>query len=128
LGLFCMTLKKNMIYEINPSWVEKTSIEVLKNSGSGKMPFPFMFWPIKYSPNFHSSSRKLLPTASMLFIAFQEISLPWVPVENFILAMRVSSKQIKLRTMNNSFRHILKLRNNSTNQGFVDPILSYFPQ
>ena len=25
-GLFCIALKKNMIYEINPSWVEKISI------------------------------------------------------------------------------------------------------
>jgi hypothetical protein len=30
LGLFCIALKNNMIYRINPSWIEKTSIEVLK--------------------------------------------------------------------------------------------------
>jgi hypothetical protein len=58
LGLFCIALKKNMIYEINPLWIEKTSIEVSKNSESGKMPFPFTFWPIKYFLNFHSKSRK----------------------------------------------------------------------
>jgi hypothetical protein len=74
IGSFYKELKKNMIYEINPSWIEKTLIEVLKNSGSGKMPFPFMFWPIKYFLNFHSRSRKLLQTASMLLIAFREIS------------------------------------------------------
>ena len=74
LGLFCIALKKNVIYEINPSWTEKTSIEILKNSKSGKVPFPFMFCPIKNFLGFHSSSRKLLPTALMLLIAFQEIS------------------------------------------------------
>ena len=38
MGPIYITLKRNMIYEINASWIEKTSIEVLKNSGSGKMP------------------------------------------------------------------------------------------
>ena len=71
---FFLILKKNIICEINPACIEKTSIEVLKNSGSGKMPFPFMLWPINYFLTFHSNSRKLLPTASMPFIAFQEIS------------------------------------------------------
>jgi len=39
VGSFYIALKKNMIYEINPSWIEKTLIEVLKNSGSGKITF-----------------------------------------------------------------------------------------
>jgi hypothetical protein len=39
----------------------------------GKMPFAFMFWPIEYFLNSHSSSKKLPQTASILLIAFQEI-------------------------------------------------------
>jgi len=38
LGLYCIAMKITMIYEINPSWIEKTSIEVLKNSGSDLPP------------------------------------------------------------------------------------------
>ena len=45
-----------------------------KKLRAGKIPFPFMYWPIKYFLNFHSSLRKLHPTASMLLIAFHGIS------------------------------------------------------
>jgi hypothetical protein len=37
-----------MIHEINQSWIEKTSTEVLKSSMFGKMLFPFMSWPVKF--------------------------------------------------------------------------------
>jgi hypothetical protein len=30
IGFFLYRIEKNMIYEIHPSWIEKTSIEVLK--------------------------------------------------------------------------------------------------
>ena len=50
LGIYCIALKNIMIHEINPSWIEKISTEVLKSSGSGKTPVPFMFWPVRYLP------------------------------------------------------------------------------
>jgi hypothetical protein len=74
LGLFCIALKNIVIHEINQSWIEKTSTEDLQSSGFGKTRLFYTSWPIKYFLNFHSSSKKLLPTASMLLIAFQEIS------------------------------------------------------
>jgi hypothetical protein len=37
---FLIRLINNMIHEINESWIERISIEVSKNSGSGKMWFP----------------------------------------------------------------------------------------
>ncbi len=88
IGSQCCIALKNIVFpihEINQSWIEKTSTEDLQSSGFGKTRLLYTSWPIKYFLNFHSSSRKLLPTASMLLIAFQEISqkaivvaaIPW---------------------------------------------------
>ena len=47
-------LKNNTVHGINKPWIEKTSTEDLKNSEFGKILFPFMSWPVKYLPTFHS--------------------------------------------------------------------------
>jgi hypothetical protein len=65
-----------MNHEISQSWIEKTSTEVLKNSGFGKMPQHFMSWPVRYLPTFHSNSRKSLQTASMPHTAFHYSRIP----------------------------------------------------
>jgi hypothetical protein len=64
LGLYCIALKNIMMHEINLSWIEKTSTEVLKSSGFGKTPLPFMFWPVRYLPTFHYSSPAFVAEAT----------------------------------------------------------------
>ncbi|MBC8217429.1 MAG: four helix bundle protein [Planctomycetes bacterium] len=53
-----MLLNNNTICEISTSWIEKTSIEGLRNSGCGKTRFPFTSWPVKYT-NFPFELKKV---------------------------------------------------------------------
>jgi hypothetical protein len=53
-------LKNNTVHGINKPWIEKTSTEDLKNSGSGKMPFAFMLFHDSNIPSFHVSGIKLV--------------------------------------------------------------------
>jgi len=48
-------LKNSTVHRMNNPWIEKISTEDLKNSGFDKMLFPFISWPVKYLPTFHSN-------------------------------------------------------------------------
>lgn len=73
LDLYDILLNNIVIHEINLSWYEKILIEAIKNSEFGKIRFPFTSWPVNYFQTFHSNSKRLLPTVSMLPTVFQEI-------------------------------------------------------
>jgi hypothetical protein len=54
IGSFLNRLEKKYALCDKPFMVEKSSIAALKDSGSSKMPFPFMLWPIKFVLNYPS--------------------------------------------------------------------------